>query len=820
MEFLAWHYSFGVNYYIESWMRQFKWIRHYFSLPLLLRTLFAPWKRMIMFDNKPGFDLNRFFQTLTFNMVSRVVGAGVRITLFFVGIVLLVVTFFAGVFGFIFWVLIPFFSWPVYTKYNKRPDIVMRDLMFKVKTTRDNPLQVLFNSEPGLFFLNHLGLSYDSLSSAITSDKLDLNNLAAKNFSDVVNWFLEKGSFEDERLRKLGLVKEDLITVAKMWDKKKEDESFLGSDELGRPSIGLEVLFGYTPTLNQYSTDLSAPQSFSHRLIGREEIVNRMYRELSVDRSIVLTGDPGVGKKTVVLEFANRAATGKFGSKMAYKRVLEFDYNFILSESMDINKKKTQLTQILDEAAYAGNIVLMIRDLHRLIHSDVEGFDFTDTFEAAMGRGELKIIAVATNVEYERFIAPNSRLRKYFERIEVTPPSKEQAYEILVEWAKTLEIKKNLIIEITALRKILNESDRYITDTPFPEKALELLDAVVTFVEESKKQVVEADDVNAVFAEKTGISLARLTSEEKTKLGDLENIIHENLVDQELAVKQIAQSLRAKTLGVSENKRPIGSFLFLGPTGVGKTETAKVLAKVYYGSEEQILRFDMAEYAGKEGFERLIGSQGRNTPGALTTAIKNKPASLLLLDEFEKASRDIFNLFLTVLDEGYITDAFGKRVGAGNLFIIGTSNAAAEYIRKLVGSGIRGEELQKSVVNFVLENAIFTPELLNRFDGVIVYEPLEGPELKKVAKLILDKYAKNLKNKGIILNVTDSLIEKLATDGYDPAFGARPMRRIVDLVISDLIGKEMISGNVADGDSIDIIPGSGKEEYKVVKKTG
>ena len=158
----------------------------------------------------------------------------------------------------------------------------------------------------------------------------------------------------------------------------------------------------------------------------------------------------------------------------------------------------------------------------------------------------------------------------------------------------------------------------------------------------------------------------------------MENIIHENLVDQELAVKQIAQSLRAKTLGVSENKRPIGSFLFLGPTGVGKTETAKVLAKVYYGSEEQILRFDMAEYAGKEGFERLIGSQGRNTPGALTTAIKNKPASLLLLDEFEKASRDIFNLFLTVLDEGYITDAFGKRVGAGNLFIIGTSNAAAE----------------------------------------------------------------------------------------------------------------------------------------------
>lgn len=773
---------------------------------------------MILFDNKPGFDLNRFFQTLTFNMVSRVVGAGVRITLFFAGIILLVLTFFAGIFGFIFWILIPFFSLPIYSKYKKRPDVVMRDLMFKVKSSRDNPLQVLFNSEPGAFFLNHLGTSYDSLSSAITAG-LDLNTLSAKNFSETIAWFLEKGSFDDERLRKLGLIKEDLVTVAKMWDRKKEEESFLGNDEMGRPSIGLEVLFGYTPTLNQYSTDLSAPQSFTHRLIGREEIVNRMYRELSVDRSIVLTGDPGVGKKTVVLEFANRAATGKFGSKMAYKRVLEFDYNFILSESIDINKKKTQLSQILDEAAYAGNIVLMIRDLHRLIHSDVEGFDFTDTFEAAMGRGDLKIIAVATNVEYERFIAPNSRLRKYFERVEVTPPSKEQAYEILVEWAKTLELKKNLVIEITALRKILNESERYITDTPFPEKALELLDAVVTYVEEQKKTSVVADDVNAVFAEKTGISLARLTSEEKTKLGDLEKIIHENLVDQELAVKQIAQSLRAKTLGVSESKRPIGSFLFLGPTGVGKTETAKVLAKVYYGSEEQILRFDMAEYAGKEGFERLIGSQSRNTPGSLTTAIKNKPASLLLLDEFEKASRDIFNLFLTVLDEGYITDAFGKRVSAGNLFIIGTSNAAAEHIRKLVGSGIRAEELQKSVVNYVLENNIFTPELLNRFDGVIVYEPLEGQELRQVAKLILERYAKNLKNKGIILRVTEELINKLATDGYDPAFGARPMRRIVDLVISDLIGKEMISGNVSDGNTIEVVPGAGKDEYRIVKET-
>lgn len=772
---------------------------------------------MIMYDKKPGFDFSRFFQTLTFNMVSRVVGAMVRITLFFVGVVLIVVTALAGFFGFIFWVTIPFFSYPIFTKYKKRPEVVMGEIMFKLKSSADSPLKTLFASEPGSFVLNHMGSNLEKVIPLLENTKYDINTLKPKNFTDVVSWIFENNLIDEEELRKLGLIKDDIFKIADWWDKKKEDESFLGSSDLGRPSLGLEILFGYTPTLNQYSVDLSAPQSFSHRLIGREDIVDRMYRELSVDRSLVLTGDPGVGKKTVVLEFAHRAATGKFGSKMAYKRVLEFDYNFLLSESLDLNKKKTQFAQILDEAAYAGNIILMIRDLHRLIHQDVEGVDFTDIIEDRLGRGDLKVIAVATNVEFERFIAPNSRLRKYFERVPILPPSKEQAFEILIEWAKTTELKKGMTIQIAALRKILNESDRYITDTPFPEKALELLDAVVNYCEDAKKTLIVADDVNAVFAEKTGISLARLTSEEKNKLGDLENIIHKNLVDQELAVKQISQSLRAKTLGVSESKRPVGSFLFLGPTGVGKTETAKVLAKVYYGSEDQILRFDMAEYAGAEGFERLIGSQTRNVPGALTTAIRNKPASLLLLDEFEKASREIFNLFLTVLDEGYMTDAFGKRVSAGNLFIIGTSNAGAEYIRQLVGKGVRGEELQKNLTNYVLEKGIFSPELLNRFDGVVVYEPLEENELKQVARLILEKYAVGLKNKGIKLTITDELVNKLAKDGYDPAFGARPMRRIVDLVISDAIGKEMISGNIVDSDTIQIVPGDNKDEYKILK---
>lgn len=770
---------------------------------------------MVVVDKQPGFDLNRFFQVFTFNLVSRLVGAAARLILIFAGVVLIFVSCLAGLAGFILWVVVPLSSVPVYLRYQKDPRVIVEKLARRVRSSVD-PLRTLMESEAGIFLLDHLGIDYESLRKVI-GDVKDFGSFTPESFGKAIEWIVSNSSLNVDLLRKNGLIKEDMITASKMWDRSKRLESFWGTEDFGRPSIGLEILFGYTPTLNQYSSDLASPLPFSKRLIGREELVLRMFRELSVGKSIVLTGDPGVGKKTVVLEFAHRAAGGKFGSKMSYKRVLEFDYNFILSESVDINKKKVLLSQILDEAAYAGNVILVIRDIHRLVDASVEGLDFTDVFEERLGGGSLKIIAISTNHEYERFIARNSRLKKFLERIEIVPPSKEQAFEILCDWAVVLEQNKSVVIVVPTLRKILDDSDRYITDTPFPEKALELLDAVVNYCEDIKKKVVTPDDVNTIFAEKTGISLAKLTTSEKKKLGDLENIIHRSLVDQDIAISQIASILRSKTLRVTESKRPIGSFLFLGPTGVGKTETAKVLARVYYGSEENILRFDMAEFAGSEGLERLVGSRQANSPGVLTTAIKNKPASLLLLDEFEKASRDITNLFLTLLDEGYINDAFGRKISAANLFVIATSNASAEYIRNLVEKGVRGESLQKEVINRVLEKGIFSPELINRFDGVVVYEPLDRQNLEKVTRLILERYILDLEKKGIILKFTDEVVGKLIADGYDPAFGARPIRRLVEIEVSDLIGKKMISGEISDGDSIIVdVDESGK--YKLIKQ--
>lgn len=814
MDFFVWHYTLGIDFYLSRWIFYVRWMLHYFSLSLLIQTLFSPWKRLVEVDKSPGFNLQRYFQTMMFNLISRGIGAVVRFSLFWVGVIGLIIVFFGGAFGVILWILLPFLGVFQYLKYTKRPQQFVDDLKFDIKKSNEPAIKVLLDTQAGEFLLAHTGLEKDDLIENSKDVSGIIESSKHEGFKDIISDFVKKKVWREDYLKKKGLTGKDMELVAAWWDGMRREASGISQqDFLSRPGVGLELLYGYTPTLNQYSVDLSLPQDFSHRLIGRQQVVSQMERALTSGNSVVLVGQPGVGKKTVVLEFAHRAVQGRLGPKMAYRRILELDYNSLLSASIDVNQKKTQLSQILAEAAYAGNVILMIRDIQRLTNSEVEGYDFTDVFEEYMEGKELKIIAVSIPSDYERFISPNMRLRKHLKEVEVVPPTKEEAMEILVEAARNWEYKKNITIQIPALRNILEGSDKFITEVPFPEKALELLDAVVYFCDQEGKTVASTDEAEKVLAEKTGVPLARLTESEKKKLSRLEEIIHERLVDQEAAVDLIAKSLRGRTAGVKGEDRPIGTFLFLGPTGVGKTETAKVLARVYYGNEEKILRFDMAEYAGKEGLERLIGSVSDNLPGRLTTAIKNDPASLLLLDEFEKASPAIYNLFLPLLDEGEITDAFGKKINCRHLFVVATSNAAAEKIRQLITEGVKGDELQKTVVNFVLEQGLFTPEFINRFDGVVVYEPLGKAELVKIARLMFDDLKKEMEKKNIYLSAGEDVITKLAEEGFEPAFGARPMRRIIDLVLGDLIGKAILSGDISSGSRIKITAGSEKDQY-------
>jgi ATP-dependent Clp protease ATP-binding subunit ClpC len=821
MDFLAWHYTRGTRFYLKRYLFALAWVGHYFSLPLLVCTLFSPWKRLVEKKTGSGFNAADYFRRVSFNFISRAMGAVVRMALLLAGLVTLVVVMISGILGLGVWLVLPVLSLGIYLTGKKLPSEVVGRMKAAIDENPAGALKIVFESEAGEFVLRHTGLVLSEVLASAKKTEFGFGDFEPASYGQLMTWLVGMGVWDEGFFNSRNISSNDLVDAALWWDSKRGEEAKVEDyPSLGRPGVGLELLYGYTPTLDKYSVDLSTPQPFSHHLIGRQNVVSRMERVLTSGNSVVLMGQPGVGKKTVVLEFARRARSGQLGEKMAYKRILELDFNFVFSESGDLNKKKAQLAVILGEAASAGNVILVVRDLHRITHPDIEGLDFTDVLEGFLEARELKIIAISTSVEYERFISPNMRLRKFFETVEVTQPSKEEAMEILLSAADWWERMKALTITVPALRKILDESDRYITETPFPEKALEILDASVVYEEQKGEDgVVGVNDVAGILTEKTGIPFGVISEVDKEKLVNLEEIIHGRLVDQETAVGLISQILRSKSMGVVNSARPLGSFLFLGPTGVGKTETAKVLANVYYGSSENILRFDMAEYAGGEGIERLIGSLAGGAPGVLTTGIKNRPASLLLLDEIEKATPQVFNLFLSLLDEGVITDALERKINCRNLFVIATSNAGAEQIRRLVSGGVRGESLQREVLDYVLREGIFSPEFINRFDGTVVYEPLGKEELVEVARLMFGDLADNMKKKNINLEFSGEAVEGLVTEGFDPVFGARPMRRLVEIKLGDMIGKALLAGELKSGDRIRIERGKDNKGFSWRKMT-
>ena len=814
MNFINWHYLEGWRWYWKRVGFNLKKMFHYFAFGTLARTIFKPWKRMEI-DTDMGFDIVKYFENLSFNLISSMIGAWVRITLMLVAMMIALGYLGLSVGWFLVWWLIPIFGFDGYKYGLKEKNNELKELEIKIRNNPEKMAQIILTSEMGKFLLERTEKKIEEILAKMMVKNEDLGDLKVDNYENLIGWWLSKNGQIERELQQFEMTKEELLLAARWWDEKQSVEKEKEEDKwsLGRPGIGWGLMFGYTPKLDKYSEDLSMKQSFSEHLIGREKIVKKMESVINSGKNILLTGNPGVGRMTVVYEFAERAITGKLGKSLMNKKLVLLDYQSALAGNEDKDTKKKILKDLMKEAEGAGNIILVVKDLYRIINADFEGNDFADVIDSVLRDGKLKMISVMGRVEYERFVAGDLRVAKNFEVVEVLAPSKEEALVILMWAVNRMERKEKIKFSIQALKQIIEGSDKYITETPFPEKALELMDWTV----ESKTMEgwVNKEDVNRVLSEKTGIVVTSLTESEKDKLGKLEEQIEKELIGQEAAVKLIGKSLRSRVVAAKSEEKPIGSFLFLGPTGVGKTQTAKVLADIYFGSRKNILRFDMAEYVGNDGLMKLIGSVERNIPGLMTTEIKNKPASLLLLDEIEKAPSEIFNLFLTMLDEGYINDAKGNKIVCRHLFVVATSNAGAEFIRQQVQNGIKGEELQKSVVDYVQKERLFSPEFLNRFDGVVVFEPLVGENLVEVAKLMLRDFSEALMAKSINVEFDESVARKVAKDGFTIEFGARPMRRVVDLVLGDIIGRAMIDNKIRPGDKVKVVAGEGKDEYLV-----
>ncbi|BDG34173.1 ATP-dependent protease ATP-binding subunit ClpC [Saccharococcus caldoxylosilyticus] len=588
----------------------------------------------------------------------------------------------------------------------------------------------------------------------------------------------------------------------------------------------------------------------------------------------VLIGEPGVGKTAIAEGLAQQIVNNEVPETLRDKRVMTLDMGTVVAGTKYRGEFEDRLKKVMDEIRQAGNIILFIDELHTLIGAGgAEGaIDASNILKPALARGELQCIGATTLDEYRKYIEKDAALERRFQPIYVDEPTVEESIQILKGLRDRYEAHHRVSISDEAIIQAVKLSDRYITDRFLPDKAIDLIDEACSKVrlrsftappklkeleqkleeirkekdaavqsqefekaaslrdmeqrlreelEETKRawkekqgqenSEVTVEDIAMVVSSWTGIPVSKLAQTETERLLKLEEILHSRVVGQDEAVKAVAKAVRRARAGLKDPKRPIGSFIFLGPTGVGKTELARALAEAMFGDEDALIRIDMSEYMEKHSTSRLIGSPpgyvGYEEGGQLTEKVRRKPYSVVLLDEMEKAHPDVFNILLQVLEDGRLTDSKGRTVDFRNTIIIMTSNVGADALKrnKYVGFSVQDEDQKykdmKGKVMDELKKA-FRPEFLNRIDEIIVFHSLEKQHLKQIVRLMADTLIKRLKEQDIDLELTDAAIEKIASEGYDPEYGARPLRRALQKHIEDRLSEELLKGTIAKGQKV------------------
>lgn len=812
MNYLTWHYLEVWPKILTLWRNLILFPFYYFSIPLHLKTLFAPWHRQ-QTKTKRGFHLDDFLGTLSFNIISRILGAILRTMTIFYGLLLMTVVGVLWLVPVVVWPLIPILTLPSYLAKKPKKE---EEVLFILAITRNDPgrlMHLLFKQPMGKFILSHLGLDGENILTPpiVNATQFDLSQFIHLTLPQLFYKMAEIYPSFKATLDQNNLKSEDVMRTALWFEKlyeKKEPSLILDLPRIKNlQGIGHNWAYGYTVELDKLSHDLTHDIPAFPLLVGREEEISTIERVLlkTEANNVIVAGEPGVARHLLVETLAYRILTGHAQPALGVKRILSVNMHALISAKPSILEVKGMAEELLAEASSAGNIIICLDEIDKFVSQGEGRIDLSDVI-SKFAESSIGVIGITTPFAYHKFIQTNSTLSPLFEKVEVEAFPKEQMLEILeISIAPILEKKYHLTITYPAIVKTIVDADRYITQTPFPAKAIELLDeACVDLVTKGKKYILTAPDIDNFLTEKMHMPLGDLQKKEAEKLTNLENLLHEKIINQEEAIRVIAGALRRARLNVGNPNRPIGTFLFLGPTGVGKTETAKALASVYFNSVEKLIRFDMSQYQKEEGLERLIGSAGSGSPGELTSKLADNPFSVLLLDEFEKADREIYNLFLTLLDEGYITDATGRKIFAKNNIIIATSNAGAEFIRERINQGIVAADLQKELLEYVQKEKIFSPELLNRFDATVVFTPLTEGQLREVAKLMLDDLNKRLSPKEISLFVDQELIRKIASLGFDPQFGARSMRRAITENIEDQIAQKLLAGEAKKGEQIQV----------------
>lgn len=570
--------------------------------------------------------------------------------------------------------------------------------------------------------------------------------------------------------------------------------------------IGEDWVFGWTPEARKYVLDLT-DQAVAQNpvLVGR----NKEYQEAvellskSEKNNVLLVGEPGSGKTTLIQKIAFDSFIGSLKGNLYHRRFFELLAGSLLAGVNNQGDLEARLEEVLTELAHSGNIILFVPEIQNILGSTSYNLDLSGALLPYMQTGSMRIIATATVQEYKSIIEAKHTFLDFFGVRKLEEPSIPEAIQMLLEKAHVIETKNNVNITYKAIVTAVTLSKKFIQDRFLPGAAVVLLDDVASRVVIQKRKQVEEEDVLKLVEERAKIALSSPTTEEKELLLHLEDKLHERVIDQQEAISAISESLRRVRSGLTNNDKPI-SFLFLGPTGVGKTETAKALASLYFGGEDKIIRLDMSEYGEENGLERLLGSSMGNG-GELIDKTRDHPFSLVLLDEFEKANQKILDVFLQVLDDGRLTDNRGKTVSFGSSIIIATSNAGAEFIREEIQKGSAVDKsFQQRLMDVLQKKAIFKPELLNRFDGVIVFKPLGENEAREITKLMLKGVSKKLLEQDINISFSDSVVGKIVKEGIDPQFGARPLSRFIQDNIEDLLAQKILKGEFQRGNNLTV----------------
>lgn len=561
-----------------------------------------------------------------------------------------------------------------------------------------------------------------------------------------------------------------------------------------------------TPYLDQFSQDLTMQAKYGHLplAVGREEDIEKLFAILDEGKpQVLLIGDIGTGRTTLINDVAHRMATETVPRLLQDKRLVALQLASIAGSRVAAEKV---LIEALAEAEKSGNIVLVMEDLHLLAKMESsQGLSILEVLLNHLQSSPLVVLATTTENDYQSFLHNALNFEALFTTYELHPLSEEAITMAACVKASLLEGQYKVFFTYDAIKQAVKLSDQYFQDMGQPQKTVGVLSEVATKLSGGKNMVITAEAIAQYISEKTHVPATVVGADEADKLMNLEQELGKFVIGQIEAVKAVSAALRRARSGLDSTKqRPIASFLFVGPTGVGKTELAKTLAQVYFGDPKFLLRLDMSEYRGSDGLQKLLGSPDDNNNSVFVNHLKNYPFCLFLLDEFEKASPEVLNLFLQILEDGRLTTGKGETLNLTHTIIIATSNAGTAEIQAGLKSGTTLAQIKATLFESVLMKH-YAPELLNRFDGVILFTPLSQVEVEQIARLQLVSLASQLdKEKGITFTYTDSAVSFIATHGYDQALGARPIRRFIQDSVENLLADALLTKRPGRGTTLSL----------------